>query len=567
MDVSFHTKSSTPQPVEKSAKEIRSSIQQVVPGAEVSIAKVNDKIIGFFSSQEIEELSPSALLSLVKKVAPEGVVVDWNFKNAPETVLKQHFLLPAPQSREIKLKGFAHLTPSFMEALAEARPNLRKIDLRMTKGTAQLIGAYLSRQVAPPSPSNEAVEKELRGKMAIRAELFERQNDLTLKEENLTREIAVLKDLAKKAEEAAKESPTIATYRKQMELKGEELEEKLSTLSEMLAQQKGQLTALTAEIETLSGAIDPTRDRALDSAAVEILIDGSDLGPHEKKELYNQYPQIVLLAKDTTLDLSHSRFSIGQIRERLERLPQVKQVDLKGNQEPLDLLDILDLEKKFGVQITYTSLQELTPGTMPLSTELLSQLLLRFPELSTVNLKNWKEATPFDILYLEEAFSNVQFTFPPLDIYSEDALERFVNLVETEFRISHWVLRHHALHLRLLHFLKAPSKFFKAWKDPEKRKIGLAKRTGWARSWFKINSTLLPILLWAPLSWILTPIVYLFEQSSPLLLFLEKICKLFQGDRGISHATFVGTRRPLFEEKKEPPLPDRPPFHRERKWE
>ena len=139
MQVSFRTNSSTTQTSDKTAKDISQAISQTIPGLAVSVAKVDGTVIGFFSNIEREELSPSALLNVVKKVAPKGVVVDWNFKNAPEEVLKQHFLIPAPQSREIKLKGFAYLTPSFMTGLAEARPNLRKIDLRKTTKTAQLL--------------------------------------------------------------------------------------------------------------------------------------------------------------------------------------------------------------------------------------------------------------------------------------------------------------------------------------------------------------------------------------------------------------------------------------------
>ncbi|NGX58462.1 MAG: Ubiquinone biosynthesis O-methyltransferase [Chlamydiae bacterium] len=155
----------------------------------------------------------------------------------------------------------------------------------------------------------------------------------------------------------------------------------------------------------------------------------------------------------------------------------------------------------------------------------------------------------------------------PIDIYSEDAAIRFRKLAETEFKILHWRPSYHSLYLKFLHFLKAPSKFFKAWRDQKKRVEGLKHRHGLNRWWFKINSRLIPQLIWAPIQLILSPVVYLFEQSRILVNLFEKICHFFQHERGISHVIFVAKRRPLLEERDEPPLPDRPPFRREVRWE
>ena len=429
MQISFRTESSVAQPLDKTAKEITKSIQQVVPGATVSVAKVNDTFIGFFSNVEREELSPSALLTLVKKMAPEGVVVDWNFKKAPEEVLKQHFLTPAPQNREIKLKGFEHLTPTFMQAFAAAQPNLRKIDLRKTKGVAKLLDAYLSRQQAVLSQSNQEVQKELRQKMARRSELVERRNDLTLKaeslnkeQENLSKEIEYLKDLAQKAHSAAKESPILEEYGKLMDQDAGELSKKLSSIIETLSQQTNELADLGEKIEYMNGAIDDLRSRFLDldSIAVEILLDGSDIAPDEKRELHATYPHIILITEDTTLNLSRSRLSVRQVWDKLKRLPRVTQVDLTEHQDSPDLFDVIDLEEKFGVKVLYSPPPLLTPSKKisingefkPLSIELLSKVLRRFLDVKTVSLTDWKEATPIDFLCLEVMFPNIQFSFP-----------------------------------------------------------------------------------------------------------------------------------------------------------
>jgi len=154
-----------------------------------------------------------------------------------------------------------------------------------------------------------------------------------------------------------------------------------------------------------------------------------------------------------------------------------------------------------------------------------------------------------------------------IDIYSEDAFIRFRQLAETEFKILHWKFSYHALYLRFLHFIKAPSKFFSAWRDKQKREHGLKQRHGLSRWWFRVNSFAIPAILWAPISWILTPFVYLMEKSEIMLILFEKICRFFQNERGISHVIFVGKRRPMLEEHDEPPIPDRPPFKRDVRWE
>jgi 2-polyprenyl-3-methyl-5-hydroxy-6-metoxy-1,4-benzoquinol methylase len=155
----------------------------------------------------------------------------------------------------------------------------------------------------------------------------------------------------------------------------------------------------------------------------------------------------------------------------------------------------------------------------------------------------------------------------PIDIYSEDAFDRFAALAETEFKIHTWMTNHYALYLKMLHFFKAPSKFFNAWHDKNRREEGFKHRHGLYLWWFKINSTTIPALIWAPIKIILSPLVYFLEQNRLCMKFFEKLCRFFQQDRGISHATFIGKRRPILEERHEPPIPDRPPFKKEIKWE
>jgi len=135
-----------------------------------------------------------------------------------------------------------------------------------------------------------------------------------------------------------------------------------------------------------------------------------------------------------------------------------------------------------------------------------------------------------------------------LDIYSEDALDRFLSLVETEIKIVKVTLSRHSLYIRLDSLLHAPSRFVLASDQPDYRKQELDQRTWWlSKSWFALNSSKPLKPLWQLATILLRPIINWVEQSSRLLIALEKICEFF--DTGISHANVIGLRRPLVEPK------------------
>lgn len=154
-----------------------------------------------------------------------------------------------------------------------------------------------------------------------------------------------------------------------------------------------------------------------------------------------------------------------------------------------------------------------------------------------------------------------------IDIHSEDAISRLQALMETEFKIEAWHFSYHSLQIKLLNGFKVPERYFRSWKYPEEKQKELKKRKGFARLWYTVNSTLPLQILWGLLALLFKPIVYLLEQNRALLLALERITKLFMQERGVSHVLLVAKQRPLIEAKMEPPLPDRAPFRRERKWE
>lgn len=142
-----------------------------------------------------------------------------------------------------------------------------------------------------------------------------------------------------------------------------------------------------------------------------------------------------------------------------------------------------------------------------------------------------------------------------LDIGSEDALQRYSNLVETEFQVEDWVLSYHRCWIRLREFLEAPAHFSRASREPDYRHRALKDRKGFSQKWFRWNSQSPISYLWFAISWLLSPLNGWIKRSRSLLLALEKFCKFFWNQDGISHAIFIGKRRPLFVHQPESEIP------------
>jgi 2-polyprenyl-3-methyl-5-hydroxy-6-metoxy-1,4-benzoquinol methylase len=132
----------------------------------------------------------------------------------------------------------------------------------------------------------------------------------------------------------------------------------------------------------------------------------------------------------------------------------------------------------------------------------------------------------------------------PLDIYSENALEHFAALAETEFEIDEWVLRYDLLWIKCCQFFEAPGLFIKAANE-HFRKKELEKRKSLNRLWFKWNTTKPLILFWRLVNPVSGRIASALRQSNRMVDFLEKTTKFFWDTSGISHALFIGKRRPL----------------------
>lgn len=153
----------------------------------------------------------------------------------------------------------------------------------------------------------------------------------------------------------------------------------------------------------------------------------------------------------------------------------------------------------------------------------------------------------------------------PLDINSEDAFQRFSSLTATEFLVERWVLSYHYLFLRLKDFLEAPKRFAQAGKEPDYRRRELNKRFSLNHYWFKINSTPLISKCWSVGAFLVSPLVSFVNQNTFILLNLEKISRFIWNERGISHAIFIGIRRPIVIEEPAPQEFERK--HKKQVWE
>lgn len=153
-----------------------------------------------------------------------------------------------------------------------------------------------------------------------------------------------------------------------------------------------------------------------------------------------------------------------------------------------------------------------------------------------------------------------------LDIDTEDALQAFGDLVETEFHPLEWVFSYHAFLIRLKYLLKQPEKFAAGYKDKTFRQQQADKRGSWSSWWYKLNSSWLFGSLWNIFRHITTPLHRQLEGNFTLMHGLEKLCRFFKSEDGISQAIFIGQRRPLIIPTKEE-LMAFEPKHKKQVWE
>lgn len=133
----------------------------------------------------------------------------------------------------------------------------------------------------------------------------------------------------------------------------------------------------------------------------------------------------------------------------------------------------------------------------------------------------------------------------PLDLYSEDALERFITLIETEFAIEEIKLGFDRIYLFFLRLFQYPSKIERAKRDHEYRTAALGKRRGASRRLFLILLHL-PSLIICLFRAAFTPFFLLLQGSERSVRFLQILSKALFGPFGVTHAILRVKPKKLF---------------------
>lgn len=153
-----------------------------------------------------------------------------------------------------------------------------------------------------------------------------------------------------------------------------------------------------------------------------------------------------------------------------------------------------------------------------------------------------------------------------LDIYTEDALQNFGTLVESEFHPKEWLFSYHALLIRIKNFFEMPGRFARGHQDSEYRIEQINARSSFSQWWYKVNSSKILGPFWKLVQAASTPLANIFKDNRALMLNFEKICRFISNEAGISHVIFIGQRRPLIFPTKEE-LMAFEPKHKRQVWE
>lgn len=153
-----------------------------------------------------------------------------------------------------------------------------------------------------------------------------------------------------------------------------------------------------------------------------------------------------------------------------------------------------------------------------------------------------------------------------LDINTENPLDRFAALGETEFNIDEWLLDYHRLLIRLRNFFEKPARYAKAGGDLKFKEAELKKKKGLSRKWFAFNSSRIITPCWKLIAFFTRPIQSYLRTSTRTMSALERLSRFIWSDEGISHATFIGKLRPLSFPVKEDRAP-RELNHKRQVWE
>jgi 2-polyprenyl-3-methyl-5-hydroxy-6-metoxy-1,4-benzoquinol methylase len=131
----------------------------------------------------------------------------------------------------------------------------------------------------------------------------------------------------------------------------------------------------------------------------------------------------------------------------------------------------------------------------------------------------------------------------PLDLYSHDAYDQFIQLIRTEFEIIESSKSYHRLHFYLNRIASAPRRFIQSSEQASYRLRQLQKRSGLMRLWLYLNSTKFVALLWRPVALFFKPLEQGLKKSQRLLLFAEALSEILWGKGALTHIIVLARKR------------------------
>lgn len=132
-----------------------------------------------------------------------------------------------------------------------------------------------------------------------------------------------------------------------------------------------------------------------------------------------------------------------------------------------------------------------------------------------------------------------------LDANTENPLELFSQLADSEFDPLHWSLSYHRLYLWICHLLERPLKNFQICCSQTEKTQLLQNKTGFALFINRLRYNKIMQGFWWVESLITTPLAKAFRQSDKMRDALESLSRFFSSPSGASHVIFAGKRRPL----------------------
>ncbi len=255
--------------------------------------------------------------------------------------------------------------------------------------------------------------------------------------------------------------------------------------------------------------------------------------------------------------------SIG--RERFERLKMLLQPNIKPDQVACDLAC------GAGATSLWLCQQGLHVDAVDIASNALQILRKKYPSSSLTTIHDYVPYTTlkddsYDLLICTDLIAELHpneyrilfselarlvkqngkiICSTPLDFHSEDALQRFIDLAETELEIVEINYAYDKLFIKFSDFLAWPRRVERACRDPQYRKEALKQRQGFSKWMFQLFSHSPFRYLWKAISFLTDPLSKFYDNSDRIRSFFEKITHFLSQENGITHVIILAIRRAI----------------------